>query len=231
MSRPLISCIVPAFNSARYIAESLESILDQTYVPLEVVVVDDGSKDDTVKIATSFRERVRVIQQDDRGPAATRNRGVEESRGGYLAFLDADDRWHPDKLQRQMTAFANDRDLDICLSLVTMFWGEDMVEEEAGMLQHERSKEVPGYATTTLLAPRRVLEEVGPFSTDYWFADAVEWFVRARSMGKRIHVLPEVLTYHRMHPGNLTRRRSHESREEFLSIVAARLHKGTGRRE
>lgn len=95
MGNPLVSVIVPTYNCAAYLAEALDSILTQDYAPLEIICADDGSTDDTLQVLASYGDRIRVVQQPNRGPAAARNLAVRESRGEFLAFLDADDRWLP----------------------------------------------------------------------------------------------------------------------------------------
>lgn len=103
-SYPLISVIIPAYNAERYIAETLDSVLSQTYKNIEVLVVDDGSQDRTAAIIRSFSQRdrrVTLLQQANAGVAAARNFAIEKSRGEYIAPLDADDTWHPQKLEKQ----------------------------------------------------------------------------------------------------------------------------------
>jgi glycosyltransferase involved in cell wall biosynthesis len=223
MTRPLISCIVPTFNGGRYLAEALDSILAQTYRPLEIVVADDGSTDGTISTVASYGDLVRLVRQRTAGPAATRNLGLQAATGVYVAFLDADDLWRPEKLALQMERFIARSELDLCIAHVQMFWTEDLAEERAYYRDHPRSRPLPGYATTTLLARREIFTKVGEFDARLWFGDATDWFMRAIEHGAVVELLPNVLTYHRMHPFNLTRRRSEASREEFLHIVKASL--------
>jgi glycosyltransferase involved in cell wall biosynthesis len=96
---PTVSVIIPAYNVADYLASSVQSVLDQTYADFEIIIVDDGSRDATAAVATAFKDpRVRLVRQANRGLAGARNTGIRLARGTYLAFLDADDLWHPDKL-------------------------------------------------------------------------------------------------------------------------------------
>ncbi|MGD2069080.1 MAG: glycosyltransferase family A protein [Gemmatimonadota bacterium] len=223
MDRPLISCVVPSFDSEGYVAEALESILDQTWRPLEVIVVDDGSTDGTCDVVRSFGDPVRLLTQETAGPAATRNRGLKAARASFVAFLDADDLWHPEKLERQMARLGARPELDYCITHVQMFWPDDMADEEERFRGHRRSQPVPGFATTTLLARKRAFDRLGDFGAGLWFTDATDWFVRAREEGLEMEVLPDTLVYHRMHPSNLTRRREAESREEFLAMIKRSL--------
>ena len=104
-SKPLVSVVVPAYNAARHLGATLAAASAQTYGNLEVIVVDDGSKDDTAAVAAAHAAadpRIRVYQQPNRGVAAARNLGVERASGSFIAPLDADDLWHPRKLERQV---------------------------------------------------------------------------------------------------------------------------------
>src|SRR5690242_4967891 len=98
MHGPTVTCIVPVFNGERYLGEALDSIFAQGHQPLEVLVVDDGSTDGSAAVAKSYGDRVRYFFQPNAGPAAARNLGLEAARGEFIAFLDADDLWHRDKL-------------------------------------------------------------------------------------------------------------------------------------
>src|SRR5262249_59293001 len=98
---PTISVVIPCYNGARFLRETLASVLAQTLPPLEVLVIDDGSTDDSGAVAESFGPPVRVIRQPNQGESVARNRGIEEAKGEWVGFLDADDLWNPDKLERQ----------------------------------------------------------------------------------------------------------------------------------
>lgn len=105
---PLISVIIPAYNAEKHIRETLRSVLDQTYEHLEVIVVDDGSQDRTAEIVRGVAaedERVRLLQQQNSGVAAARNLGIEHSSGKFIAPLDADDAWYPQKIEAQLERF------------------------------------------------------------------------------------------------------------------------------
>src|SRR5690242_17155890 len=103
-SRVLVSAIIPAHNCERFLADAIDSALGQTYAEVECVVVDDGSTDGTADVASAYGNRVRLIRQEQRGVSAARNRGAAEAKGNLLAFLDADDRWLPERVERQLQA-------------------------------------------------------------------------------------------------------------------------------
>ncbi|HVS72508.1 MAG TPA: glycosyltransferase [Phycisphaerae bacterium] len=107
MPSPFVSVIIPTWNGSAFIAETLQSVLAQTFSDLEILVVDDGSTDNTTAIVQSFPSPVRLIRQKNAGTAAARNTGLSEARGQWIAFLDHDDLWVPTKLQQQLAAAAS----------------------------------------------------------------------------------------------------------------------------
>ena len=225
---PLISCVVPVFNGERFLGEALDSILGQSYTCTEIIVADDGSTDSTTAVLDRYGPRVRVVRQLTAGPASTRNLGLRAAIGEFIAFLDADDRWHPEKLTLQMETFRHEPELEACVTHAQMFWEASLAEEAEQLRDHPRAAPVPGFATTTLLARRAVFDRIGKFNTALWFSDATEWFLRAREQGVVFALLPQVLVFHRMHENNLTRRRSQASRQEFAKIVHQSLLRRRG---
>ena len=111
---PLVSVIIPTFNRGWILRESIQSVLDQTYLPMEIIVVDDGSTDDTPEILQAFGNQIRVIKQTNKGVSAARNHGIRKSRGELIAFLDSDDLWTPDKIDRQVAFFTKNPEAMIC---------------------------------------------------------------------------------------------------------------------
>ena len=216
----MVSCIVPVFNGERFLREALDSIVEQTHRPLEVVVVDDGSTDNTPQIAASYRD-VRLVRQANAGPAAARNRGLRETRGQLVAFLDADDLWRPEKLERQVGRFIRRAELGLCFTHGRNFWAPELREEEARLREHRIARPMPIWLPSTLLARRRVFDAVGGFDESLRFGHSTEWLLRARAEGIVVEMVPEVLYRRRLHGGNRSRRMSTESRDEFLRIVKA----------
>jgi glycosyltransferase involved in cell wall biosynthesis len=108
-----VSVVIPTFDCGRFIAEAVESALGQTLSPFEVIVVDDGSTDDTAEVVRKFGRAVKYIRQENGGVSAARNRGVAETSGELIAFLDADDIWEPTKLEKQVAKFAIDPEIGL----------------------------------------------------------------------------------------------------------------------
>lgn len=123
----MVSVIIPAYNCGRYLEEAVCSALAQTYEELEILVIDDCSTDDTIAIASKIANldtRIKTIRNDHNlGVAATRNRGIKESAGEYIAFLDGDDAWQPDKLERQLS-WLEETQADLCYTAYS-FMDED----------------------------------------------------------------------------------------------------------
>jgi glycosyltransferase involved in cell wall biosynthesis len=105
MSRPLVSVVIPNHNYARFLPEALDSVLKQTYPEIEILVVDDGSTDDSLDVLRRYHGRMRLFRQPNSGVSRARNLGIRESRGELVAFLDSDDAWLPEKLAKQVDLF------------------------------------------------------------------------------------------------------------------------------
>lgn len=219
----LISCIVPVHNGERFIEESIDSIVNQTYQNTEIIVVDDGSTDGTLEALAPFEERLSCLHKEKGGPATARNAGILAAKGSFIAFLDSDDKWESDKLERQMLAFADNPDLGICVCHVQNFWEQELSSEEERFRGHPRSKPMPGYVTQALLARREVFDQVGLFDERLQHSDDTDWFLRAQQANVQSCLLPDVLVHRRMHFGNRSRRHAGRSRDEFIQIVKANL--------
>ena len=111
---PLVSVIIPTYNRGWIVREAIDSVLAQDFNNFELIVVDDGSTDDTADILDDYRERITVLTQLNRGVSAARNRGIRSSSGRFIAFLDSDDRWLPQKLSRQIDFYDSHPDAQIC---------------------------------------------------------------------------------------------------------------------
>jgi glycosyltransferase involved in cell wall biosynthesis len=221
--KPLISCIVPVYNGERFLSEALDSMLSQTHSPIEVIVVDDGSTDGTPQVVARYGDRVRSIRQENAGPVIARNTGLGAAKGRFIAFLDADDKWSPDKLERQVAFLQANPQVDACVTHVQNFWEEELASEQEAFKEHKRGRPIPGYVTQTLLARREAFEKVGEFNTELAHGDSADWFLRARELGVEIALMPDVLVHRRMHEANISRKDAQESRDEFLAIVKRSL--------
>ena len=197
---PLVSVIIPVYNGARYLREALESVFAQTYRPIEVIVVDDGSIDDSGVIAQSFPE-VHYIHQATQGVAAARNNGIEAARGEYFAFLDQDDLWIPEKLKVQIDYLLSHPNLGYTLTQQKYFL------DPGGTLPPWFRKELfdsvhTGWVLGTLVVRGTIFEQVGNFATGYSAANDSDWFFRAKAARIPMAVVPELLLHKRIHDAN-----------------------------
>ena len=183
-----------------------------------MIVVDDGSSDGTADVAAAVDTRVTVIRREWQGVGATRNAGIELADREFVAFLDADDLWLPEKLERQLAAFDRDPGLDAVFCLLDEFL--DGVEPGESGVRAPRTGEAAALATCALLR-RTVVDRIGPFAT-MPVGDWVEWWARARALGVTEHVVPEVLARRRIHGRNNSFVRS-TGGPSFLDIAREHL--------
>jgi len=198
--QPLVSVIIPVYNGATYLREALESVFAQTYRPFEVIVVDDGSADDSGVIAQSFHD-VRYIHQANQGVAAARNHGIENARGAFLAFLDQDDLWTPEKLKLQIAYLLDHPELGYTLTHQRFFM-DPGATLPAWFRKELFASAHPGWILGTLVIRRTAFEKVGNFATGYVAANDSDWFFRAKAAGIPMEVVPELLLMKRIHGSN-----------------------------
>jgi glycosyltransferase involved in cell wall biosynthesis len=220
MSTAPVSAVIPVYNGERYVGAAIESALGQTRPPAEILVVDDGSTDDSARIAAAFGERVRLLQQANAGVSAARNRGVQCSRQPHVAFLDHDDLWLPYKLEQQLAALEADPGLGFVFCGVEQFVSPEVAPEKAGRFHVDlRACAVP--LTSALLMRREAFERVGMFvlGSD---AGAIDWLLRAQDLGVRSRALPQTLVRRRVHGANRSYRNG-EVVSDYLRFLKASL--------
>ena len=194
-----ISVIIPSYNAGQFIAEAIQSVLDQSYRPQEIIVIDDGSTDDTRQVVARFGASVEYHYQKNSGSADARNTAIELSRGNYIAFLDADDLWHAKKLQKQIRAFQEMPHLDMVYTQVENFLSPNVENKES---VKRVAEPISGYIPSSAVIRRDSFFRVGLFSSQYQLGEFVDWYVRATECKLKAHVVPEVLVKRRIHATN-----------------------------
>lgn len=195
---PSISVIIPTFNREKYLGEAIESILEQDYQPIEIIVVDDGSTDNTKALISTF-PTVKYVYQENSGQAAARNQGIAISKGEYLAFLDSDDLWIPGKLHSQMNYMQNHPEIKILFGHVQQF----SPDEYKTLHGKEATKILPGLFFGTFFIRKKDFLEIGYLQTQLHVGEFIEWFTRAKETGFKYHTLKDIVMKRRLHDTNL----------------------------
>jgi glycosyltransferase involved in cell wall biosynthesis len=216
-----VSVIIPVYNAERYLRAAIESVLTQTVLPLEIIVVDDGSTDASGTVARRFVPNVRVVTQPNEGPAAARNCGVSLARGDYLAFLDADDLWLPGKLTQQLAILQSQPTVDMVFGQVEQFVSPELPPTERPVLP--KHPVMNGQHVGAMLIRRKSFTVVGPFTTQWAIGEFIDWYGRAQAAGLQAVVLPAIVMRRRLHDDNLTRR-TVEQRTDYAKILKAHLN-------
>jgi ABC-type multidrug transport system fused ATPase/permease subunit/GT2 family glycosyltransferase len=199
---PLVSVVMPAFNAERYIAEAIASVLGQTYPRIELVVVDDGSTDRTREIMRAFGDRLVAIDSPANGGIGdARNRGLAAAKGDFIAFMDADDIWTADKIERQMRAFEEEPGLGLSFTQMQCFVSPEL-PDEVRELRACPTEPQAGIVAATALVRRAVVERVGPFDTALKVGEFIDWFSRAKDEGFTWRLEPGVHLKRRIHDSN-----------------------------
>jgi glycosyltransferase involved in cell wall biosynthesis len=206
-SAPSISVVVPVHNGGPFLEAAVESIerQDRRY-DLEIIVVDDGSTDDTPDVIGRLGGRVRTMRQDQSGPSAARNTGISTATGELLAFLDADDRWPDDKLEYQVAALVDDPALDVVLGRISYLPLGGGITPDVAFEDPER-RTISNVHLGSGLYRRRSFDRVGGFDETLRFSEDHDWFLRAREAGLRIRILDRVTLLYQLHDRNMTRGR------------------------
>jgi glycosyltransferase involved in cell wall biosynthesis len=199
---PPISVIVPCYNMGRFLQEAVESILAQGHGDLQIIVVDDGSTDDTAACVRALPHPVEYIRQDNRGPAAARNRGIRAARHDVLGFIDADDLWPAGKLRLQLPVLLEDPERDLVVGHQQVF------SLRPGAAEGSRDYELHNPHFIFLvgggLYRRRAFDRVGLFDETMRYSEDTDWFFRFREAGLDYRMIPEVTILYRQHGASMT---------------------------
>lgn len=208
MSAPSVSVVMPVWNGLPYLADALESLRAQTRAPDEVIVVDDGSTDGSGALVASLLPSARVVRQENGGVSAALARGVAEARGDLVAFLEADDVWRPDKLQREVAYFAAHADVGHTLCHADVFL-EPGTPRPTWLRAQLLEAPVLLAFMSALVVRRSAFASVGGFDPSYRYGQDTEWLMRAQHAGIVRAILPETLVRRRIHGTNLSTAQRH----------------------
>lgn len=198
--KPLVSVVMPVFNGEKYINEAVENILNQNYPAIEIIIIDDGSTDETKKLVHELPVDVRYFYQPNEGPSSARNRGIRDVSGKYVAFLDVDDLWPENNLELLVRQLEGNSDLDVARGYAQLFKNTDNNKEEYIGNPKEGFQDYIGAA----LYKKTVFNKVGLFDPFLKFGEDTDWYNRAREQNLNIKILDEVTLLVRRHGKNMT---------------------------
>jgi glycosyltransferase involved in cell wall biosynthesis len=223
IDKPLVSVIVPVFNAAKYLDEAIGSILSQTYPNVEVIAVNDGSTDVSLNILEKYSSRITIIDSTNKGTPAARNLGIQAAKGSYLAFLDADDIWHHEKLSVQLNMFDKTPNLDMTYCSFEEFLSPDLSAE-----QQARRVVKPGVLSVavpgTTLILRASFDSVGSFSETRRSGEFIDWYARAEEIGLKIVPTNHCHYRRRSHADNQTLRLE-SLHQDYMEVVREALRR------
>jgi glycosyltransferase involved in cell wall biosynthesis len=233
---PLVSVIIPCYRQARYLPEAIDSALAQTHPAVEVLVVNDGSEDDTEAVAGRYGDRIRYLWRSNGGISAARNTGIAHARGSYLKFLDADDYLHPEQIARQVE-MAGGRDDVVSFTGVRLFRDGrpeehlDHVPKAAALLP-DLFKDLDWGSILAYLFPARLVREVGGFAEGVHHAEDWDFPCRVGLLDPHFLVDPRIGCYYRQRPRSASADRSAWVRSQGRLVL--QLHdrlRASGRRD
>lgn len=236
ISRPLVSVIMPAYNTVRYINEAIDSVLSQDYPNKELIIIDDGSTDGTVEMIRNYGREVTLLQQKNQGSAVARNAGLDIAQGEYIAFLDSDDVWLPGKLSAQVEYMEQQPDIGMIYgrwhvwkpdaygqfthpdSTTLTAGNEDqpyaIIEEGSGWL-YNRLLFTSLLHTITVMARRELVARVGRFDPGLKRGQDYDYWLRA-SRVTEIHQLDRTFALYRLHGDGCAKKWPHINYEKLV---------------
>lgn len=208
---PLVSAVIPTYNYARYVAGAVESVLAQSFDDLEIVVVDDGSTDETADTLHPFLDRIRYIRQEHRGLAAARNTGIRVARGPYVAFLDSDDLWLPEKVSVQSARLDDDPAVGLVYGEAALFaeTSPGTATLHSYWAHHPSGKILPWLVrqnvvpSPTPMVRRELFDQVGPFDETLSACEDWDMWIRIAQVSEFAYV-DRVLAKYRVHAANMS---------------------------
>jgi glycosyltransferase involved in cell wall biosynthesis len=213
---PEVSVIIPAYNHEKYIAQSIESVLSQTLQDIEIIIIDDGSTDNTPKIiknfASQYPEKINcILHKVNQRPENISNQGIKLAKGKYIAWNDSDDFWYPNKLEKQIAIFRRKPNIELVYS-----YGVNIIESKtryrsainANDLELDVFKQLfrsAFFMKVSMVARKEIYDKISWGNKKYIYCGDYEWMLRVAAAGYTFDCVPEVLVGHRIHDTNETK--------------------------
>jgi glycosyltransferase involved in cell wall biosynthesis len=212
-----VSVVIPAYDTERYVAESIDSVLAQIEPHDEVIVVDDGSTDRTADILDGFDSRIVLVRQAHAGPSAALNAGIARATGTCIAFNDADDIWVPGKLARQRAVLQLNADIDAVFGQAQQFRSPDWQPQDISGADERPAQ--AGVHRAAMLIRRDAFDRIGAFDASLQMVDFIDWYGRAMQSGLRTLTLPDIVLRRRLHATNTGRIHRDSQRGEDILVL------------
>jgi glycosyltransferase involved in cell wall biosynthesis len=226
LTEPTVTAAIPVRDGEAYLAEAIESVLAQGRPCDQVVVVDNGSSDRSAEIAGGFAPAVEVVHEPRPGIGAARNAAVRAARGEFVAFLDADDLWEPEKTALQLAALEAEPQLQLIFGHVRQFVSPELSEAAAEALRVPTDPQ-PGLYIGAMLARRAAIDAIGPWPEDVRVSDGLTFLLRAKEHGLGQAMLAETVTLRRVHGENHSIN-NRDQRTEFARHLKRSLDRRRG---
>lgn len=221
-----ISVIIPVYNGEKYLSQAIDSVLTQSLRPHEIIVVNDGSTDNTEDICKGYGDNIRYVKQENKGAASARNEGINIAQGEYLSFLDADDLWMENRLSQGMEAMKKDPSIAMAFGMVEEFYSP---ETDETFRDRYKCSNIPlkGLHPGTLLIRKEDMFRVGLFDETFRTGEFLDWFNRAKDMGLKHLLIDQIQMRRRIHYTNhgITQQ---ANKDDYLRIARERLMKRKG---
>ena len=238
---PSFSVIIPCFNSSKTLPKAINSVLQQTYDRFEIIVVDDGSTDNTSDVVKAYKDKIRYIRQQNTGVSSARNKGAESATGEWLAFLDADDWYYPERLELHANLIDKHPDVDFLIgdyhygtadqtaikrALETNALGKELLTtwgsgSEIILDEPEIAPLIPSYFghTSTFSLPKKTFHNLGGYSTQFSIGEDLHLLIRLCAISKKLGVISKPMSYYCVHEEGLMRSAGIQAQEKAVETM------------
>ena len=219
---PLISVVLPVFNGEKFIAAAIKSVLNQSFHNIELLVIDDGSRDNTREIVSKFNDvRVHYIYQANKGPASARNNGIERARGDYIAFIDYDDTWYSDKLYKQLEYLKASPFLSAVYCKHNSLF-DNPEKEYYWVRELEHQKRRPNETISSLFVKKALFDKIGKFVDSFKIAEDTDFYFRLIESNMKCEIMDDVLLDILNHDDNISQY-IEQNRKYMFQVLASSI--------